>query len=146
MLDLCGQLLCNASTPVTCGYSSITYFHWKIHALAGIWTRDLSSTNPICCQQSYPGLENFHLGTQFVLLSFWSDFSGFCFNVKLGSEYQMSPILELMNGSVLQLGLKTDMILVIFKHHLSAQLVFECLSSSLSLLRSVLAAGRLTCA
>ena len=36
----------------------ITYFHWKILTLAGIWTRDLPGTKPICYQLSYPGLDN----------------------------------------------------------------------------------------
>ena len=35
----------------------ITYFHWKILALAGIWTWDLTGTKPICYQLSYPGLD-----------------------------------------------------------------------------------------
>ena len=35
---------------------TFTYFHWKILALAGIWTRDLPVTKPICFQLSYPGL------------------------------------------------------------------------------------------
>ena len=47
MLDLCGQL-------------SITYFHWKILSLAGIWTPDLLSTKPMRYQLSYPGLDNEH--------------------------------------------------------------------------------------
>ena len=29
---------------------SITYFHWKIISLAGIWTSDLPSSKPICYQ------------------------------------------------------------------------------------------------
>ena len=37
----------------------VTYFHWKILALAGIWTRDLPGTKPICYQLSYPGLDRF---------------------------------------------------------------------------------------
>ena len=32
----------------------MTYFYWKILALAGIQTRDLTSTKPICYQRSYP--------------------------------------------------------------------------------------------
>ena len=32
-------------------------FSFKILALAGIWTRDLSGTKPICYQLSYPGLD-----------------------------------------------------------------------------------------
>ena len=35
------------------------YFHWKILALAGIWTWDLPGTKPICYQLSYPGLDKF---------------------------------------------------------------------------------------
>ena len=38
---------------------SVTYFHWKILAPAGIWTRDLPGTKPICSQLSYPGLNFF---------------------------------------------------------------------------------------
>ena len=34
------------------------YFHWKILALAGIWTRDLHGTKPICSQLSYLGLDH----------------------------------------------------------------------------------------
>ena len=68
MLDLCWQISWTASTPVvlTCGYSScssiliqirsFTYFHWKILALARIWTRDLTDTKPIDYQLSSPGL------------------------------------------------------------------------------------------
>ena len=33
----------------------VTYFHQKILALAGIWTRDIPCTKPICYQLSYPG-------------------------------------------------------------------------------------------
>ena len=33
--------------------NSVTYFHWKILALAGIWTRDFPGTKPICYQLSY---------------------------------------------------------------------------------------------
>ena len=36
---------------------SMVYFHWNILALAGIGTRDLPSTKPICYQLSYPGLD-----------------------------------------------------------------------------------------
>ena len=36
---------------------SVTYFHWKILDLAGIWTRYLTGTKPICYQLSYPGLD-----------------------------------------------------------------------------------------
>ena len=36
---------------------SLTYFHWKILAFAGIWTRDFPGTKQICYQQSYPGLD-----------------------------------------------------------------------------------------
>ena len=65
MLDLCGQLSCNAikilllSTPVflTCGYSSCLYFFIKKFSLARIWTRDLPGTKPICDHLSYPGLD-----------------------------------------------------------------------------------------
>ena len=35
----------------------VTYFHWKIIAFNGIWTRDLPGTKPICYQLSYPGLD-----------------------------------------------------------------------------------------
>ena len=35
----------------------VTYFHWKILALAGIRTRDLPGTKPICYKFSYPGLD-----------------------------------------------------------------------------------------
>ena len=35
----------------------IILFHWKILALAGIWTWDLPGTKPICYQLSYPGLD-----------------------------------------------------------------------------------------
>ena len=35
----------------------VTNFHWKILALAGIWTWDLPSTKPICYKLSYPGLD-----------------------------------------------------------------------------------------
>ena len=35
----------------------VTYFHWKILALARIWTRDLPGAKPICYQLSYPGLD-----------------------------------------------------------------------------------------
>ena len=31
--------------------------NWKTLALAGIWTRDLPGTKPICYQLSYPGLD-----------------------------------------------------------------------------------------
>ena len=57
MVTFLGQLSCTASTPVflTCGnYQSIIYFQWKI---AGIWTRDILGTKPICYQLSYPGLD-----------------------------------------------------------------------------------------
>ena len=37
---------------------SVTYFHWKILALA-IWTRDLPGTKPIWYQLSYPGLDHY---------------------------------------------------------------------------------------
>ena len=37
---------------------SITYFHLKILALAGIWIRDLPGSKPICYQLSYPGLDH----------------------------------------------------------------------------------------
>ena len=33
----------------------VVYFHWKILARAGIWTRDLPGTKRICYQLSYPG-------------------------------------------------------------------------------------------
>ena len=36
---------------------SITYFHWKIIFLAGIWTLDLPSSKPMHYQLSYPGLD-----------------------------------------------------------------------------------------
>ena len=36
---------------------SSSYFHWKILALAGLWTRDLPGSKPICYQLSYPGLD-----------------------------------------------------------------------------------------
>ena len=36
---------------------SVTYFPWKILALDGIWTWDLSGTKPICYPLSYPGLD-----------------------------------------------------------------------------------------
>ena len=36
----------------------VTYFHWKILTLAGIWTRYLTGTKPICYQLSYPGLDS----------------------------------------------------------------------------------------
>ena len=35
----------------------VTYFHWKILTLAGIWTQDLPGTKPICYQLSYPGFD-----------------------------------------------------------------------------------------
>ena len=35
----------------------VTYFHWKILALAEFWTRDLPGTKPICYQLSYSGLD-----------------------------------------------------------------------------------------
>ena len=35
----------------------VTYFHWKIIALAGIWTLDLPGTKSICYQLSNPGLD-----------------------------------------------------------------------------------------
>ena len=38
---------------------SVTYFHWKILALAGILTQNLPSSKPICYQLSYPGLDFF---------------------------------------------------------------------------------------
>ena len=37
---------------------SVTYFHWKILTLAGIWTPDLPGTKPKCYQLSYPGLDH----------------------------------------------------------------------------------------
>ena len=37
--------------------NTITYLHWKVNTLAGIWTRDLTSTRPICYQLSYLGLD-----------------------------------------------------------------------------------------
>ena len=37
--------------------NQVTYFLWKILALARIWTRDLPGTKPICYQLSYPGLD-----------------------------------------------------------------------------------------
>ena len=37
----------------------ITYFHWKIIAIAGISTGDLTYTKPICYHLSYPGLDDF---------------------------------------------------------------------------------------
>ena len=48
----------------------VTYFHWKIFALARIWTQDLPSTKPICYQLSYPGLDHFfnNLGVLFQRL------------------------------------------------------------------------------
>ena len=45
------------AVPIQIQINSITYFHWKIVALAGIWTRDNPSTKPICYQLSYPGLD-----------------------------------------------------------------------------------------
>ena len=48
---------CQIHIGIICSYSnsnkSVTYFHWKILALAGIWTRDLPGTKPICYQFSY---------------------------------------------------------------------------------------------
>ena len=44
------SLYSNSNNPVT-------YFHWKILALAGIWTQDLPATKRICYQLSYPGLD-----------------------------------------------------------------------------------------
>ena len=38
-------------------FRSQIYFHWKIIALAWIWTWALPSTKPICSQLSYPGLD-----------------------------------------------------------------------------------------
>ena len=38
--------------------TSITYYHWKIIALAGIWTLDLPSTKLMSYQWSYPGLDH----------------------------------------------------------------------------------------
>ena len=37
---------------------SITFFCWKILALARIWTSDLPSTKPMHSQLSYPGLDD----------------------------------------------------------------------------------------
>ena len=37
--------------------NSITYFHWKILGLAGIWTRGLPCTKLIGYQLCYPGLD-----------------------------------------------------------------------------------------
>ena len=37
----------------------VTYFHWKILALAGILAWDLPGTKPICYQLNYPGLDTF---------------------------------------------------------------------------------------
>ena len=39
-------------------FLSITYFHWNIISLAGIWTSDLLSTKPMCYQLNYPGKDN----------------------------------------------------------------------------------------
>ena len=39
----------------------VTYFHWKILTLAGIWTRDFPGTKPICYQLSCPGLDLFNI-------------------------------------------------------------------------------------
>ena len=36
---------------------SVQLFLWEILTLAGIWTRDVPGTKPICCQLSYPGLD-----------------------------------------------------------------------------------------
>ena len=41
--------------------NSVTYFHWKMLALSGIWTGDVPSTKPICYQLSYPGLDQFQV-------------------------------------------------------------------------------------
>ena len=46
----------NSSNPVT-------YFHWKIFTLAGIWFRDLPSTKRICYQLSYPCLDTYNFLT-----------------------------------------------------------------------------------
>ena len=42
----------------------VTFFHWKILALARIWTWDLPGTKPICYQLSYPGLDNLVLSNK----------------------------------------------------------------------------------
>ena len=41
---------------------SITYFHWKVISIDGIWTSDLPSTKPMRYQLNYPGLDPIALG------------------------------------------------------------------------------------
>ena len=50
-----GTFIINVAEKV---YILITYFHWKIIALAGIWTSELPSTKPMRYRLSYPGLDN----------------------------------------------------------------------------------------
>ena len=58
MLDVCGQL---------------SNFHWKILALAGIWTRHLPDTKPICYQLSYPSLDCLVRMVPDTLRFLWAD-------------------------------------------------------------------------
>ena len=60
---------------------SVTYFHWKIIALAGIWTGDLRGTNPRCYQLSHTCLdETFRLSIFLSVKILMISFIGFCQN------------------------------------------------------------------
>ena len=54
-----------------------TYYHWKILALAGIWTSDFPSTKPMRNQFSYPGLNKklfYKVASTMLKLNFFESF------------------------------------------------------------------------
>ena len=74
----------------------VTYFHWKIPALAGICTWDLPGTKPICYQLSYSGwIENCFKQVLFRSESF-SNFYNFKFQVAASVHQKLCIYIEFL--------------------------------------------------
>ena len=82
--------------------NSFTYFHWKSLALAGIWTRYLPGTKPICYQLSYLGLDLFPIS---ILNFTWYTTASFFPSLIFFSSAQMKSSYFYLWAS-LQAGVK----------------------------------------